>query len=380
MKKVLLGATALTAAGAFAVTATSAKAEFDLSIKGWQNNAFIYTSTDAGGVAPGVTATEQSDANAAGASMYNQSEINFFATQKLDNGLTIVSRIELETSARDGGNTDEVQVHINGGFGQIQLGGIDTANDLMHHGVPSASLMGLSATSYLTYLGLGGSNDNGHFNTSWNLGADDALGVGYYTPRIAGFQAGVTFSPNVDQANGVGAYDGDASNAMAAGMNFTTEMSGVGFNASVGGGSVKKTGRADMSTLNWGVNASYMGFGIGFDMAHYTGGGNQADALGRINGNTWQAGLKYGQGPWAISYGYMSSKQRPSALVADDIKTSMHEVAAGYNLGPGVDLGAAVVFSSHDRNDNGNIGGTDANGGFESSDGVLGITSLTVSF
>ena len=178
-----------------------------------------------------------------------ESEVHFNGSAKLDNGLTLRVRWELEGDADgspapnadppNGNNTlggldpiDEAYVTISGAFGQLVLGSTDNAPTKMVTGYlgswPTGVAQNLAFDSFEWTQ-----NRSAQFHTTRDSRANnfdgDAEKISYFTPRISGVQLGLSYTPNNQeqvtgdssgtrgQADAVNAYH----NGYAVGVNWT---------------------------------------------------------------------------------------------------------------------------------------------------------------
>src|SRR6185312_5300153 len=116
MKRVLLGTTALVAAGFFA---GEAQAKFDVTVNGSWNTAYGFVSEDhhrftSGGATVGGVATNTSQRQ--NQAIDQDWEVHFRAQQTLDNGLIVGGRVELEGGTNNGTATD-----LSGSAGNDQI-------------------------------------------------------------------------------------------------------------------------------------------------------------------------------------------------------------------------------------------------------------------
>ena len=141
-----------------------------------------------------------------------ESEVHFNGAVKLDNGISIRVRWELEGDA-DGSPApnaatgslagldpiDEAYVTIAGSFGQLILGSTDNAPTKMVTGYlgswPTGVAQNLAFDSFeWTY------NPSAQFHTTRDSRANnfdgDAEKISYFTPRVSGVQLGVSYTPN----------------------------------------------------------------------------------------------------------------------------------------------------------------------------------------
>ena len=152
-----------------------------------------------------------------------ESEVHFNGSAKLDNGLTLRVRWELEGDAdgSPGSNTatdrnvagiphttnslggldpiDEAYVTISGAFGQLVLGSTDNAPTKMVTGYlgswPTGVAQNLAFDSFEWTQ-----NPSAQFHTTRDSRANnfdgDAEKISYFTPRVAGVQLGLSYTPN----------------------------------------------------------------------------------------------------------------------------------------------------------------------------------------
>jgi predicted porin len=195
-----------------------------------------------------------------------------------------------------------------------------------------------------------------------SLTSDDEK-ITYFTPRMAGFQLGVSYTPdtNVEEANGGdalanGSYGGlpadtdNFGNTYELGVNYVNKFNGVDVAVSGSYGKAKdelNTAATDDRT-EWSVGGriGIAGFTIG---AAY-----REDNLGRGTGvggdrTDYNVGVRYATGPWGVGIQYANATTEQT--VGDDEQEAF-EVGGSYDLGPGVQLQAGVQFWSSDDNAN----------------------------
>ncbi len=128
---------------------------------------------------------------------YMDSEIHVRVNGLTDGGIRYGSKVELEVGANNGDSNasiDEVGLFFSGNFGRVELGRDDGAEDLMHVGAEDAQ------------AGTGGiDGDTANLNNVTFQDTGDSVKATYFTPRIAGFQAGFSWTPDGDDnSNGPG--------------------------------------------------------------------------------------------------------------------------------------------------------------------------------
>jgi len=222
MKKQLLTTTALVAAGLVAFGAPAA-AKVKATVNGNMTAVFGIGENDDAFDA----ATQTSGLNSFVSS--TDSEVHFNASTQLDNGVKIKVRVELE-GEQSGDQIDETWMRISGSFGELRMGAADVPVDTMvmgyagnsasvgaNHRFHTGSVLSTPAAVSITN------------NTSVAI-AGDASGVSYYTPRVSGFQLGVSYTPDNAEDNtnrqqtGVG---GAISHVKGIAANYITKFDGT---------------------------------------------------------------------------------------------------------------------------------------------------------
>jgi predicted porin len=182
MKKVLLGTSALLGAGLVASPAFAADG-IKLSVGGFFKTAYMVNFDDDSEGEPG------NERNTDG--FFSDSEIYFRGSTVLDNGLEVGARVELE-GEDDSDQIDEAWIFFSGGFGEIHIGSEDEAlanNCILPPGgtgnFSAFSPNQWGANTLTTNTACTGVDDRG-----------DAQKILYVTPSFAGFQVGLSYTPN----------------------------------------------------------------------------------------------------------------------------------------------------------------------------------------
>ena len=230
MKKQLMAGVAVLAVGAFAAGGAMAQGKMmkpSISVNGYyqtvvggilddsQETKYTYTAVDAdGNGTPSVTAFDGTDdpmmkrndkKDTSALDTRTDAEIHFNGRASTDDGIKYHMRVELEgqndTSPTD--PIDEYFLSIAGSFGQIILGGTG--------GAPVKMLTGMSG-SWATQVGRNLNfyshewtpSAGGSFYTLQHIRLDtgDAEKVTYISPKLGGFQIGLTYSPGARNGDG----------------------------------------------------------------------------------------------------------------------------------------------------------------------------------
>ncbi len=326
MNKLLLGTTALVGAsllmagGAYAAK-PKAKISGNLEFTAGGSD------QDVEKKAFGGSADEGSVGPSLGYAFRTNSEIRFNASGKTDAGMKWKAEVQLEADTNVGVNTDdsgnesvidESWIRFSGSWGQIILGNQDGVEDM-----------------YLTNDGYAvGKSGDGGTDGNWQdfidarptngrlfdepddiIQSSDSTKISYFTPRVGGFSAGVSWTPDSN----------------AHGQAISTDSD------------VKATGR---STNNFGVGVKYKGK---FDKVKVQVSGvvYNGDAKDETTEDplSWAAGIGLGFGGWKAVFGYMDngdSFQDKSETFDND--ATAWSAGLGYSQGP-VHLGVSWLHS-----------------------------------
>ncbi|MDF2765532.1 MAG: hypothetical protein K0S81_2526 [Rhodospirillales bacterium] len=379
MKKVLLGTTALVAAGLFA---GEARAEFDVTVNGSWNTAYGFVDEDDGISDGGAPESGNGRQNSA---IDQDWEVHFRAQQTLDNGIVVGGRVELEgaTNGEDedsdfdtrdsfsNGNDqiDERWLYFRGGFGEIRAGDEDDARKQKGYTYPDPTgfIFGVNSPTF-TFNNAATGQAVSSNTTIPNLENDSAKII-YFTPSFGGFQLAVSYAPDGTQDRssfGTGGTDeGQVSNAWSAGADYSGEFGG--FTIGLGGGYSMgsfEDDRGDPSVWNVGLNVGFAGFTVGGSVAFVD--RDTDDTFAGIQESTvYDVGVTYTIDAVTVGLGWSHGEYEHSEDVdGDDIvdDTSDDELdhiqlGVAYALGEGVTLAAMVgLFEYEDggplNNDN----------------------------
>ncbi|MFO7854527.1 MAG: porin [Paracoccaceae bacterium] len=255
--------------------------------------------------------------------VFRDGEIHFKAVGTSDIGLTFRAQVELE-GFTSGDQIDENWVSVSGAFGNVLIGGADTAlNEQGGVGVvkPSGSW-----ANYYDYDGGGNlPGEPGGF-----VGEDDSLGLRYWIEAF-GFEVGASWQPRV------GADGGADSNILvtsrpplddqfAFGGNWSGEVSDVSIR--VGGGYM----------FNDEEDFAHAGAELGYGGLTVAGFWNVEDEFGSFEVNRYSGGAMYETGPWSFGGGAVWSDFDRGG------DEEFYHLGAGYDLAPGVTLFGAVQY------------------------------------
>lgn len=379
MRKSILGSTALVAVGAMAAAPAHADG-WEASIGGYFNTYFSVGVIDEASDNP-------DDYNSTG--LFSDGEIHFNFSYTADNGLVFGATVELEAQSQGGGDQiDENYIFVEGSFGRIVAGSVNSAAYQMHYAAPYAGLP-INSGWVTVFIPVPAGQYTGFehpgLSTYIDFGDDDNS-ITYYSPRFSGFQFGVTYAPTIVSSGEGKNYPVEADketeyhNGVSVGVNFVEDFNGFGVAASAGWRYAQAPDSAkavptidDYGAYSMGLQLSYAGFTVGGSYANeysgwYDGG------VGSTEGEGWDVGVTYGIGPWTFGATYFAGEVSgviPGMGIAGAESTNYLDTAtigATYALGPGITLAAGVIWAEW----NPEFGKTQS--------GVTGAAGLSFSF
>ena len=363
-KKVLLGTTALVAAG-FAVQDARAADPISLSLGGYQ-----YW---------GAFAADYDADNLGDASIKYDGEIHFKGKTVLDNGLEVGVRLELEGEQdRPAGDKqdqmDETYTYVSGSFGEIRVGNDDVIPAMMGTAAPYVDYIFGANSPYFSPSGI-------YMSTFPNMG--DQAQFMYFTPVFNGLQVGVAYAPETDTEARQGFYGKGEPYQVAADNGNTTSVAirfdggfGEGVGVAAAAGYVKE-GRegaddpVDGDAWNVGLSLSMGSFAVGgsYMVSEDTG----VYDVG-FKGTTYDLGVTYSDGPMSVGISWMHGEQEGTGngeTTYGEEEADSYRFQMSYDMGAGVSVGATL--GQDDAGDSGAFFGS-------SGETTFGAAALLVNF
>ena len=296
----------------------------------------------------------------------DEGELVIEARNTADNGILYGVEIVLNVNTDDTTNGDKVFAFIDSDdFGRIQLGDNDNAADSLF--VDGADVIAARG-------GYDGEvSDVFNFGGTWlGVGTDNvgkSTKIVYFTPNIAGFTLGASFTPDSGaQGASFGERDdnGDFEKVFDIAGNYVGEFGDVELvvaafyefgeaehDTSAAGNAVGGTAApGDAETFGVGGTLSYGGFSIGAGWTTFNEAGISAanQALGEDAGQWWDVGVGYRMGPYGVSVGYYEATLSNVAGVADT-KNTVLTFDADYEVAPGWTAAASLSFNEAENRD-----------------------------
>ena len=376
MKKVLMGTTALVAAGMMAGAAQAQEEMMEepisLSLGGYYRAAVGSISGNDG---PG-----QPEADRHTIGIAQDAEVRISGETVLDNGLTVGVRAHMEvidSSSVGGANTvDEVWLYFKDDFGQLRLGSVESARQEMTNFAPSgASNFGVNTPffTFATHSGLATYDDF--------IGNEDAAKLVYFSPSFNGFRLGLSWAPDDNDAGQqytnnksdsndsskdpspplVHAGDGanvKFANQIAVGMEFSQSFM-EGSNVRVAGGYETYEAEypaaapcVDSMTRNCEPSSLHLGATVSFDQVSFGGGWMKVEQADNQDKTIYDLGVSWSDGPMTagLQWGHASTGNAADRMGMPQADTELNRYAVNgtYVLGPGIDLQAQIDFGEND--------------------------------
>lgn len=364
MKKLLL---ASVACGALAV-ATPATAGDGVTL-------------DLGGHFKGYTVFSDQDENNGDVhdlDIVRETEIHFTGETTLDNGLTVGFHAEsdIDNSNGDNFNNEESYAYFSSGWGRVNFGKEDGAAYLLQVAAPSADSNIDGVRQYVQAVNYTALSANTAAVSGLALDYDHDVSeksnkLTYITPVFSGFQAGVSYTPDVGGTSrgldGVNLddQDDDFGEVLDLAVRYEGQFEEVTF-ALGGGYSDVSLEQEDVDTAsdpsddrqvwNVGLDMDWGPFGLGASWSEDDRGDQDVD--GTAGGATIDdeeilvIGVDYTHGPYTLGASYYDSE---NTFGVQDLDTERWAGGVTYTYGPGMTFRGSVQYVDHDHDSNANF-------------------------
>ena len=349
MKKILLGTSTLVASAALFAGAAFAGETPKVTIGGVSDFQAGYVSEDL-------------DTGLRAGAFRQETDLSIKFDAKTDAGLGYGGEIVLPASNTSGADTNNNQVgksyvYVDGAWGRFEGGSNYGANSTLKVDASKIARATGGIDGDWTYFF---SSPNAQFLAtpdgvldygagSYGDESSEAINkVTYYTPRFAGFQAGVSYlfdtnssnrGINIDRGNTTA---GQAKNVVVGGVNYDNKFGDVSVAGSLTGeyGKSESAASDGLHTYAAGAKVGYMGFSVAGSYGSW-GDSLNTKAASDSASNYWTAGVAYETGPFGASVTYLNSKMDTGA---SKNKLSNISVGVDYKLAPGLTPYAEVSF------------------------------------
>ena len=313
MRKLLLTSSALVAAASI-----SSYAVADVSVTGGFEWKYVQQAAD--------QTTKDGD------SFAQDNEIVISFSNKTDTGLTVGGKFEMDVDAANA-TTDESVLTISGGFGTFRLG----QEDSMHES------FGITEVDLIDEEGDGRFTGNTIASNAGEQGSTDGNKIGYVTPSMGGFKAGISVEDS--------------------GANATTDMTAMGASYSMPLANGSLTVKYNQSTLDGATDTDTTNMGAQFtlgamslivsSMTNETGTTEDQEGTG--------FGIKYDMGGGlTIAASATEVEDTADTSNGENEKYTSNIGEVVYTVAPG--LKAKVTYTDYEYKDGGQAGVGDDSG------------------
>ncbi|MGE0650335.1 MAG: porin [Alphaproteobacteria bacterium] len=348
--------TALTAVGTLASGAALAAEKPKVSIGGYYELYFGISDQDdpAGALSTNGTPVYDSGSAVNRFGIVHYGEVHITAQGVTDSGMKWRVRFEDVQDDRDIGiytspsqtakkvSTDEAWVELTGSWGRLIMGGQDGPADAWEGG---SDLVYTGAREHAIFADINAGFVSGADKTNLE-DSSDATKIYYSTPRIAGFRANYSYSPEGEATGSVNrnATDGGSGGPFhEASIEYRGKVGNdVMLNLNLKGARYEQpdpvTSLDDTNDV-WGLSGNVT-FGPWTFAAGYVDNGEKD---GSTDAKAWDVGVAFNGGKWEASLTYLESKAEDPATGNDD-EYNQWVVSGVYNLGGGMSVAGSLYF------------------------------------
>jgi outer membrane protein OmpU len=256
----------------------------------------------------------------------NDTEVHVSARGVHDaTGIEYGGTVEFEADTNQNPNTDETWLFVRSGLGELRFGDTNSAADNMKIGAYSIAVgtggldgevVDFDDTVRVDFIDVGNVLLPGPDGVLLDVRSDqDATRIIYYSPVLAGFQLGASYTPDSDSngdelslKKGVRSIDSNNrprarigfDDVFSGGLTYTNLFGDVGFRASVVGSRGEMVDLEDKTA--WGVYAGAAVQAYGFALAG--GLGREELDIAQQDRTFWNLGLSYTWRQYAFSVNY----------------------------------------------------------------------------
>ncbi len=335
MKKLLL------ATAAFALIAPAAQAEVKLDLGGYFKGYAGYA--------------DQKTKNLRTTDIKRKSEVFFQRETTLDNGMTVGYRGSMLQQAQTDplSELEESFIYFSGNWGRVNFGRENGAAYLLQVTAPGADANIDGADIDFSFINLAAGNaalqEYSHKGPQEN--ADK---ITYLTPKFNGFQAGVTYSAELDAKTTDDTLTGldldneaELEGLYEAAARYDGEFSGVGVHAGAGYSTAERENNStgDFDQWNAGLKFSFENISVG---GAYISQDRETNAT---EIDTWTVGADYNMGAYTFGASYLESDNK------EKDQFERYALGSSYTFGPGMKFNGTVgIFDSQVNGASGNDG------------------------
>ena len=388
MRKILLGTTGVVAAALIGMGAAQAQQAPTVRVGGFMLTQMNYQDDDldkANGAPTGVAgkgtiARDEID-------FKNEVEIQITVSGKAANGLAYGAVIEIQNDGTGGTVFDQDEAYVFLGtptLGQIRFGEEDSAASLLQVRHPSIAVSGTDGDWGAGLLSSSAFTAGGPSLLTGINDGNDSTKIIYLSPQFAGFDFGISYSPNRNEGDRIiagraldslslsagsalapGAVNRDGTgltNEISLGLRYRGNFGGVGIAAGVGyqtaeAATATATGTAaaardDLEAYTTGLTLSAFGFTVGGEYTWGKYSGTTTATLNRVGADDsshYALGATYTTGAISVGAFYGVAEQDTNGAGKAKREQTVYGISGLYNIAPGLDVYATYAQIQDDN-------------------------------
>jgi len=278
------------------------------------------------------------------------SEIYFSISKKLNNGIKVGAKLEMEAGVGNHNDTtlfDESYGWMQTKYGKFSIGNNDVASSYVG-GVSVVGPIGITKSDAADWLpGAQGELNN----TDADLGAGDAQNITYFTPKIAGLQGIFSYVPDSSDGGHNTAYDNQETtgfhNHFSGALKYSAKMGGTSVSLGAGYSTVENTDTANAASESNGFGLTgKVGFGGLLLSATYAKENNATDT-----DSYWAIAGRYKMGKNTFSIGYTEAEEDERTAWGNGDRgqndSELITVGVSTNLGAGVSWATSIASAEN---------------------------------
>jgi hypothetical protein len=272
----------------------------------------------------------------------DESELQLNVSGTADNGLNYGFKIEINANTDDGTVADEARLQLSGGWGTVQLGDEDGAEDIMNYG--GESLLGASGAWDGDGDDVASSIASVMFPTMAG-DTSDSTKVSYFSPRFSGFQVGASYTPTRGDGNVTTGQDGVFQNYFGLGANYDNSFGDLRVRASAVYAMASYEGVLPVEDIGAYSVGGIVGFGPFSLGANWTDNGDSGSDVGSGDESSyWNVAASFETGPVYLSASYIAKTFESTG--SPDWEPAAFGLTADYTVAPG--LGVYAEYTGYD--------------------------------
>jgi hypothetical protein len=328
-----------------------------------------------------INPADQSQGKLSNSAIVNDTQIKVMADYKMSNGIKygglIVLNADTSVNAKENGDNvaDKTMIYVESGAGKVQLGAFKSASQILALSANkiAAATGGIDGTApkWFTKRTIDGVRVDARY-MKWPelLTHCECISysnkVTYLSPKIAGLNFGVSYTPDIAvhgtvtkfrntpknaALNDGNVVDGDFRDIVDFGINYETKL--AAFNVKLGAiaqhGKAKRiyVARKDLNAFEVGAHVEYKGFSVAGSYGDWLESATPKirDANKKYGADFWTLGAAYEKGNYNVSITHFQGRRAnvysinpPSSIASHDAgynKSRYTSVGADYKLAPG---------------------------------------------